>query len=128
MARRPRLDRTRARVQGRLGRLQVQGKIRHVAQVPICRAEPAVRRNALLGPLTTDRLCEVDGGTRCSMMRIPTVDRARGRWREILPCLGVETRYLTNKHGPCPLCGGKDRFRFDDKNGDGTYYCNQCGA
>jgi putative DNA primase/helicase len=56
-----------------------------------------------------------------------TVERARGRWHEILPQLGIETRFLVNKHGPCPLCGGKDRFRFDDKEGDGGYYCNQCG-
>jgi putative DNA primase/helicase len=57
-----------------------------------------------------------------------TVERARGHWREILPLLGVETRYLTNKHGPCPICGGKDRFRFDDRDGSGSYFCNQCGA
>jgi putative DNA primase/helicase len=57
-----------------------------------------------------------------------TVERARGRWREILPRLGVSVRYLVNKHGSCPLCGGKDRFRFDDKDGTGSYYCNQCGA
>src|SRR5262252_7684935 len=57
-----------------------------------------------------------------------TIERARHRWREILPRLGIETRFLTNKHGPCPICGGKDRFRFDDKNGTGSYYCNQCGA
>lgn len=56
-----------------------------------------------------------------------TVERARGRWQEILPRLGVETRFLVNKHGPCPLCGGKDRFRFDDRDGAGSYYCNQCG-
>src|SRR5690348_5033853 len=62
------------------------------------------------------------------MMILNTVERARGRWREILPRLGVETRYLTNRQGPCPMCGGKTRFRFDDKNGDGTYYCNHCGA
>jgi putative DNA primase/helicase len=55
-----------------------------------------------------------------------TVERARGRWREILPVLGVNPRFLVNKHGPCPICGGKDRFRFDDKEGDGTYFCNQC--
>jgi len=60
--------------------------------------------------------------------RIKTVDRARGRWREILPRLGVETRYLTNRQGPCPLCGGKTRFRFDDKEGRGTWYCNHDGA
>lgn len=57
-----------------------------------------------------------------------TVERARGRWREILPALGVAHRFLTNKHGPCPVCGGKDRFRFDDKDGSGSFYCNQCGA
>jgi putative DNA primase/helicase len=57
-----------------------------------------------------------------------TVERARGRWHEILPIFGIETRFLTNKHGPCPICGGKDRFRFDDRDGLGSYYCNQCGA
>src|SRR3954447_3297839 len=57
-----------------------------------------------------------------------TVERARGRWREILPQLGVDTRFLVNQHGPCPLCGGRDRYRFDDRDGSGSYYCNQCGA
>jgi putative DNA primase/helicase len=56
-----------------------------------------------------------------------TIDRARGRWQEILPRLGVEARFLSNKNGPCPLCGGKERFRFDDRDGSGSYYCNQCG-
>jgi putative DNA primase/helicase len=56
-----------------------------------------------------------------------TVERATGRWPEILPRLGIAPRFLTNKHGPCPLCGGKDRFRFDDRDGSGSYYCNQCG-
>lgn len=56
-----------------------------------------------------------------------TVERARSRWKEILPQLGIEVRFLTNRKGPCPVCGGTDRFRFDDKNGEGTYYCNQCG-
>jgi putative DNA primase/helicase len=60
-------------------------------------------------------------------MRFDTVERARGRWREILPQLGIETRFLINRHGPCPLCGGRDRFRFDDRDGSGSYYCNQCG-
>jgi putative DNA primase/helicase len=57
-----------------------------------------------------------------------TTERARNRWREILPRLGIETRFLTNRHGPCPICGGRDRFRFDDRDGSGSYYCNQCGA
>src|SRR5262249_9495585 len=57
-----------------------------------------------------------------------TIERARHRWREILPQLGIETTFLQNRHGPCPLCGGRDRFRFDDRDGSGSYYCNQCGA
>lgn len=59
--------------------------------------------------------------------REPLSQRARGRWRGILPAVGVETRYLTGKHGPCPMCGGKDRFRFTDLKGAGTWICNQCG-
>jgi putative DNA primase/helicase len=57
-----------------------------------------------------------------------TITRAHGRWPEILVSLGVDRRFLVNRHGPCPMCGGRDRFRFDDRNGDGSYYCNQCGA
>ena len=57
-----------------------------------------------------------------------TIERARHRWREILPRLGIDTRFLTNRHGPCPLCGGRDRYRFDDRDGSGSYYCHQCGA
>ncbi len=57
-----------------------------------------------------------------------TIERARGRWCKILPRLGIDARFLRNRHGPCPLCGGKDRFRFDDRDGSGSYFCNQCGA
>jgi putative DNA primase/helicase len=60
-------------------------------------------------------------------MTLDTVTRARGRWLEILPPLGVGSSYLKNRHGPCPVCGGKDRFRFDDRDGSGSYFCNQCG-
>ncbi len=55
-------------------------------------------------------------------------DRARGRWSDILAGIGISSKALRNKHGPCPICGGKDRFRFDDKGGDGTWICNRCGA
>jgi putative DNA primase/helicase len=59
----------------------------------------------------------------------PLRERARGRWHGLLPSLGVESRYLTGKHGPCPICReGRDRFRFDDKDGRGTWICGQCGA
>jgi len=53
--------------------------------------------------------------------------RTRGRWFAILSGLGIGSSFLRNKHGPCPVCSGTDRFRWDDRNGDGTFYCNQCG-
>lgn len=56
-----------------------------------------------------------------------TVEAARGRWFGILRQFGLDERYLRNKHGPCPICDGKDRFRWDDKDGSGSYYCSQCG-
>jgi putative DNA primase/helicase len=51
-----------------------------------------------------------------------------GRWRDILVALGIAPEYLRNRHGPCPRCGGTDRFRFDDRGGRGTWICNHCGA
>lgn len=57
-----------------------------------------------------------------------TTERARGKWRGILLSLGIETKYLTGKHGPCPFCEGKDRFRWDNANGNGSFFCSQCGA
>lgn len=53
---------------------------------------------------------------------------ATGRWPAILMHYGIEERFLRNKHGECPLCGGKDRYRFDNKLGRGSWICNQCGA
>lgn len=54
---------------------------------------------------------------------------ASGRWVEILTHFGIASEYLTKRHGPCPACGGKDRFRFDNKMGSGGFFCNQqCGA
>ena len=44
----------------------------------------------------------------------PVKGRAQGAWPAILTGLGLEARYLRNRHGPCPACGGTDRFRFDD--------------
>lgn len=61
-------------------------------------------------------------------MKRKTADAARGKWRGILMALGLEQKYLTGKHGPCPMCGGNDRFRWDNKDGNGTFFCSQCGA
>ena len=55
--------------------------------------------------------------------------RARGRWPAILSSVaGISEDFLTGEHGPCPFCGGTDRWRYDDRNGEGGGYCNQCGG
>ncbi|MEO0413870.1 MAG: primase-helicase zinc-binding domain-containing protein [Verrucomicrobiota bacterium] len=53
---------------------------------------------------------------------------ARGGWVGILGGLGVDSGLLKDRHGPCPGCGGKDRFRFDDKDGSGSWICSQGGG
>jgi len=49
-----------------------------------------------------------------------------GNWRQVLISSGIDESFLKNKPGPCPMCGGKDRFRWDDIEGRGTYFC-PCG-
>lgn len=61
-------------------------------------------------------------------MRSDISERAVGRWYGILSALGVGADFLKNKHGPCPACGGKDRYRWDNKDGRGTFYCSNCGS
>lgn len=52
-----------------------------------------------------------------------------GRWPDLLAHFcGLTSDQLSNKHQPCPLCGGKDRYRFDDQDGTGSWYCNKCGG
>ncbi|OCG24709.1 hypothetical protein A9G11_03385 [Gilliamella sp. wkB108] len=52
--------------------------------------------------------------------------QAIDKWDYIFYSLGIEVG--SGKHCACPICGGKDRFRFDNQNGRGTYICNQCGS
>lgn len=61
-------------------------------------------------------------------MQVKTVDAARGKWQGILAHFGLSDRQLSGHHTKCPCCGGVDRFRLDDKDGSGSYICNQCGA
>ena len=50
------------------------------------------------------------------------------KWSALLLGFGLSERQLSGKHCPCPICGGNDRFRFDDKDGRVTFYCSHCGA
>lgn len=53
---------------------------------------------------------------------------ARNKWQGVLHVMGFTEIQLSGRHVPCPMCGGKDRFRFDDKEGRGTWFCSHCGA
>ena len=57
------------------------------------------------------------------------IEAARGRWPDLLSAIaGLSADQLTDEHQPCPLCGGTDRYRFDDLDGSGSWFCNQCGG
>ena len=47
---------------------------------------------------------------------------ARGQWWQIHAALGIPPETLTDRHQPCPCCGGRDRFRYDDKDGSGSFH------
>ena len=53
-------------------------------------------------------------------------EASKGRWYGIYEHFGIDVG--NGKHGPCPSCGGKDRFRCDNKGDMGEYFCGQCGA
>jgi hypothetical protein len=56
-------------------------------------------------------------------------DFARNAWDAVLmKHARVNGSLLQNKHGPCPGCGGRDRFRFDDRDGSGSFICSQGGG
>ncbi len=58
-----------------------------------------------------------------------TIESAVDKWPGILMALGVDESYLRNKHSPCPACGVEKKwFRFDNKDGKGTWICNSCGS
>lgn len=63
-------------------------------------------------------------------MKTSVVELAQGRWVEILSTVGgIPVHFLDNKHKPCPSCrDGDDRFRFDDQDGNGTWFCSHCGG
>jgi phage/plasmid primase-like uncharacterized protein len=51
---------------------------------------------------------------------------AYGRWgNEIIPHFGIDKSFLSGKHYPCPIHGGKDGFRFTDED-HGWCICATC--
>ncbi len=41
---------------------------------------------------------------------------------------GLSPEQLTDKHQSCPNCGGTDRYRWDQDDGPGGWFCNGCGG
>jgi P4 family phage/plasmid primase-like protien len=53
--------------------------------------------------------------------------KAANQWLPILSSVGkIPDSCLTGLHGPCPKCGGKDRWRFTSEE-TGSAICNKCG-
>jgi len=60
---------------------------------------------------------------------VQQLESALNRWPEILSALaGLTPEQLTNKHQPCPACGGTDRYRWMKDADEGAFFCNQCGG
>ncbi|MEX1323674.1 MAG: primase-helicase zinc-binding domain-containing protein [Synechococcaceae cyanobacterium] len=54
---------------------------------------------------------------------------ADGQWpRLLIELAGLAPEQLQNRHQPCPACGGTDRYRWDQDEGAGGWFCNQCGG
>ncbi len=62
------------------------------------------------------------------MITALTIKQNISDWKTVLINFGIGEEFLINKHGACPVCAGKDRFRYDNKHNNGDYYCNGCGA
>lgn len=57
------------------------------------------------------------------------INNCRGNWPEAIQAVTSLPPETFNKKGqPCPMCGGKDRFRFTDRHGEGAYVCRHCGG
>lgn len=52
-------------------------------------------------------------------------DLMHGHWRPALIQLGIPAKLLDGHNRPCPVCGGTDRFSFNDPD-RGLWYCRGC--
>ncbi|CAB3805070.1 hypothetical protein LMG28688_06102 [Paraburkholderia caffeinitolerans] len=47
-------------------------------------------------------------------------------WISTLMSYGISADCLTGKASACPVCGGDDRFTYDNKSGRGDWVCRKC--
>ncbi|MGF6997376.1 primase-helicase zinc-binding domain-containing protein [Paraburkholderia sp. GAS32] len=48
------------------------------------------------------------------------------QWISLLVSYGVPADRLTGNACSCPVCGGTDRFTYDNKRGRGNWFCRKC--
>ncbi|TWO71562.1 zinc-binding protein [Caenimonas sedimenti] len=53
-------------------------------------------------------------------------DLAYDNWPDILTRAGMDSAFFSGRKGPCPFCGGRDRYRWKKDYG-GVWVCNGCG-
>lgn len=72
----------------------------------------------------TDLMRQLDNGDGAFM--------PNGMWTQFLLFSGAFTenqlKIRRSKGIPCPLCGGTDRFRYDNRKGTGNWFCSHCGG
>ncbi|MDR5776889.1 MULTISPECIES: primase-helicase zinc-binding domain-containing protein [unclassified Caballeronia] len=59
-------------------------------------------------------------------MNVKSLKLTPEQWVTLLQKYGVPERSLTGKSGSCPICGGNDRFTYDNKRGRGDWVCRKC--
>ena len=59
-------------------------------------------------------------------MNVKDVKLSPEQWVALLQKYGVPASSLTGKGAPCPICGGNDRFTYDNNRGRGDWVCRKC--
>ncbi|MEX3935743.1 primase-helicase zinc-binding domain-containing protein [Paraburkholderia phymatum] len=58
--------------------------------------------------------------------KLASFERSPEQWISLLVSYGVPADRLTGDPCACPICGGTDRFTYDNKRGRGDWVCRQC--
>ncbi|MGQ7932221.1 primase-helicase zinc-binding domain-containing protein [Paraburkholderia sp. D1E] len=59
-------------------------------------------------------------------MNVKDLKLTPAQWLSLLQRYGVPESSLSGQAAPCPMCGGTDRFTYDNKRGRGDWVCRQC--
>lgn len=49
-----------------------------------------------------------------------------GKWPDFLIAKGMDPAFFSGRAGPCPFCGGNDRYRWNAKKYGGVWCCRGC--